>query len=227
MKSLISSLFVFLTGCSTQVPQPSIPVASPVAAGELSVADIVASQVAKKIYGAAAIQTAVASRRGLLVTFERQNGWGELRFLLVQMPEPQNMRIVSLQDAAGNYPNQQPTPKAEVELLFADRTFKGLKQYGRVWSADVFESPTDRNPEINREIIPVIARRCLIDGSSMGREKEWKTAYFRIEPLMLSEHSFETNRPTGPGANVISCSVFVDHAGVAICHAPGLVITVD
>lgn len=227
MKTVIACFVILVSGCASVVPSATRPGDTGPVVGQSTIADVVAMNVARKHYGSAATQKSVTTRKAILVTFERSKAWGELRFLLLQMPAPQNLRIVALQEAAGNYPDALRFPSEDSALFFSDESFRKLKQYGRSWCGDVFASVSPGEKELPRILLPTIARRCLKDGGDFGREREWKEAFFRIEPLFVSEHEFATNARSTLGANVFSCSVFLDESGAVVCHTNNGVFHVD
>lgn len=171
-------------------------------------------RIATRIVGSNCTIKTISQRKALFVTFRRLNCWGELKFLLLEMPEPFTLRVVPMQDSGGHGVGRFKCPKEELDQLFQEKSWEQLRKYGTLCCLDVFDPSPASSIDFPATLVGIVAKYALKDNAGLGREREWKTVDYRLKPMIIHHYEFDTNNKISRGGTVTSCSVFLSDLGI-------------
>jgi len=171
-------------------------------------------RIATRIAGTNCTIRAISKRKALLVSFQRLKGWGELKYLLLEMPEPFTLRVVPMQESRGSGFGRYRCPKEELDQLFQEKSWEQLRKYGTLCSMDVFGPPQASSIDFPSTLVGIVAKYALKDHVGLGRDNEWKSVYYRIKPMMIHQYEFDTNNKIRRGGTVTSYSVLLSDLGI-------------
>lgn len=184
-------------------------------------------RIATRIAGTNCTIRAISKRKALLVSFQRLKGWGELKYLLLEMPEPFTLRVVPMQESGGSGFGRYRCPKEELDQLFQEKSWEQLRKYGTLCSMDVFGPPQASSIDFPSTLVGIVAKYALKDHVGLGRDNEWKSVYYRIKPMMIHQYEFNTNNKITLGGTLLSCSVFLNDSGIPIYSMPEEIVYLD
>ena len=162
-----------------------------------------------------------------MVSFQRLNGWGELKYLLLEMPEPFTLRVVPMQESGGNGVGRFKCPKEELDKLFEEKSREQLRKYRTLCCMDVFSPSPSSSIDDPNTVVSIVAKYALKDNVGLGREREWKSVNFRMKPMIIHQYEFNTNNEIRLGGTLLSFSVFLDDSGIPIYSIPEDIVYLD
>lgn len=187
----------------------------------------IATRIAHKQYGSNCTLIVASQRKAILAKFQRLNGWGEMKYLLVEMPDPFNLRVVPLQEFGGNGGEKFNCPKEELDPLFQEESWKQLGKYGTLFTMDAFAPTPASAIDFPKKLVGTVAKYALQDRAGHGRDKEWKSVYYTLQPMNIEHYEFRTNARGRLGMTVRSCSIFMDAVGILIYSMPDDIMYAD
>ncbi len=186
----------------------------------------IATRIAHKQYGTNCTLKSASPRKAILASFQRLGGMGDKKYLLIKMPDVYNQRGLRMQELGGNGAGRFYCPKEEVDPLFQEESWKQLRKYGKLFSADVFATPASTN-DFPQKLVGTVAKYTLRDQTGNRKDQEWTSVYFKLEPMNIEQYEFHTNRQGGIGMNILTCSIFMDTTGILIHSMPDEIIFAD